>query len=90
MFAHDKTLVTPSDIGQKENFSISFPSIPFLPISTPTCKQMGGALMLISETSPPPRSFFLRMAATCSSVCPSFQLTLQMGRRRAAVSGKLE
>lgn len=88
MFAHDETLVTPSDIGQKENFSISFPSIPFLSISTPTCKQMGDSNAHTRDI-PSPTQLFLRMAASRSSVCPSFQLTLQMGRRWAAVPGKL-
>lgn len=88
MFAHDETLVTPSDVGQKEDFSISFPSIPFLSLSTPTCKQMEGSNAHTRDI-PSPIQLFLRMAATLSSVCPSFQLTLQTGRRWAAVPGKL-
>lgn len=88
MFAHDETLVTPSDVGQKEDFSISFPSIPFLSLSTPTCKQMGGSNAHTRDIRSPMRLFF-RMAATRSSVCPSFQLTLQTGGRWAAVPSKL-
>lgn len=73
MFAHDGTLVTPSNVGQKEKFSISFPSIPFLSISTPTCKQMGGSNAHTRDIPSP-----TQLPAIPSSVCPSFQLTLPM------------
>lgn len=64
-------LPLPSNVGQKEKFSISFPSIPFLSISTPTCKQMGGSNAHIRDI-PSPTQLFLRMAASHSFLCLSF------------------
>lgn len=59
LFIHPQTLVAPSNIIQlqakmKTCLFPSHPPTPFLPVSTPACKQKW-TLMLITETPSPAR-----------------------------------